>query len=547
MSRKLTRYARAISPVAILSASPALANVAEPASIANGTYWYGASIFAIAAGIFVARYRKDAMQRSRTETERDLTHQVEAFNDHTIVLVGDENLCISYINDRFLETTGYTRTELIGRPTCSIYVEEDHHQHAEIVEALLAGSSWTGETRLRCKDGSIRWTQTTIRPRLGEDGKLKGTIGIRTDITEVKEAAVSQDLITALRHLTDHVVMIGAYSSRVLYLNDSAMELFGWDEETYKQKYMSDIEFDFDRRELAVIINRLRRGEASHLYYETRMHDRPFRATIQMFVPTSGEPRIIALLRDLSYQEEVDKAKSDFISTVSHELRSPLTSIKGAMGLVLSGATGEMPEKSRQLVEIAHRNANRLILIVNDILDLEKIAAGRMDFNMKPHDLRDLLWEAVEANESFAARFDVTIRLEGVDHPSIASFDMDRMLQVMNNLLSNAAKFSRPGGEIVATLSRQGRHFSIAVRDSGVGIPKTALNRIFERFQQGGHSEPQGLRGSGLGLSIVKAIVEHHGGTIDLESQEGLGTTVSFTLEPAKTAELPNTLLVGNR
>lgn len=248
-----------------------------------------------------------------------------------------------------------------------------------------------------------------------------------------------------------------------------------------------------------------------------------------------------AQLSRLAEREQSQRLKNEFVSTVSHELRTPLTSIRGSLGLLL-GPLGELLKgHPRNLVEIAHRNAERLISLVNDILDIEKIEAGALEFKMAPLALPALLAEAVEANASFASDRGVKLVL----HPGQADTaaptvvgDSQRLLQVMSNLLSNAAKFSPEGGTVEVSLRLDGGQAEVTVRDHGSGIPAEFQKRIFSKFAQADSSDTRGKNGTGLGLSISRSIVERHGGSIRFESVPG-DTRFIFTVPLQKAAPLP--------
>ena len=184
------------------------------------------------------------------------------------------------------------------------------------------------------------------------------------------------------------------------------------------------------------------------------------------------------------------------------------------------------------------------MLIVNDILDLEKIVAGKMEFRRDTVDLAELLLEARMSNQSYAEQYGVTVRVDGADKPALAPPAATRIMQVLANLLSNACKFSRPNSEIVLALVPDAHNFKVSVTDSGIGIPEADIARMFERFQQASNSDRNKRGGSGLGLSIVKVIVEKHGGTVSLTSKEGVGTTVTFTLPSAVDLAWPQGLHV---
>ena len=235
------------------------------------------------------------------------------------------------------------------------------------------------------------------------------------------------------------------------------------------------------------------------------------------------------LQSDITARKSAETMKNEFISTVSHELRSPLTSIQGSLGLLIGGASGEMPEKARSLIELAHRNCGRLVRLINDLLDIEKIEAGKLDFDLQRHDLVALVGQSVQMNQPFADKFEVGIVLEKAPEKAVAMVDADRFAQVMANLLSNAAKHSRKNTQIEISIARSAGWIEVAVADRGPGIPKEFHDRVFEKFTQADSSDIRRSEGTGLGLSIVKTIVEKQGGRIGFESAPGVGTTFKFS------------------
>lgn len=243
--------------------------------------------------------------------------------------------------------------------------------------------------------------------------------------------------------------------------------------------------------------------------------------------------RVTALsvtVQDITQRARMEKMKSEFVSTVSHELRTPLTSIRGSLGLIAGGAAGELPPKAAALLRIAHKNSERLVSLVNDILDMQKIESGRMDFHMRPVDLVLLIEQALEANQAYAQQFEVTLDFVERLPEAPVLVDMDRMMQVMANLLSNAAKFSPPGSRVQVRLLRHKGMFRVAITDQGPGIPREFQPRLFEKFAQADSSDTRQKGGTGLGLSIAKAIVKRHWGGIGFESSTDTGTTFYFDL-----------------
>jgi len=247
---------------------------------------------------------------------------------------------------------------------------------------------------------------------------------------------------------------------------------------------------------------------------------------------------IVLQLEDMTERREVDRLKNEFISVVSHELRTPLTSIRGSLGLLTGGViTGDgLPDKAKRLVQLAYDNSERLILLINDILDIDKIAAGHMRFDMEVHDLEPLIRQAVEANQPYAARYNVTLDafLAGPfadGAPGLrVRVDATRLQQVLANLISNAAKFSPAGEAVTVRVSENGGRVVISVIDRGPGIPEAFRDRIFGRFSQADSSATRAASGTGLGLHISQQIVRHMDGEIGFDTGIGAGTTfwVSF-------------------
>ncbi len=235
-------------------------------------------------------------------------------------------------------------------------------------------------------------------------------------------------------------------------------------------------------------------------------------------------------LEDVSQRKGVERLKDEFVSTVSHELRTPLTSIRGSLGLIANVTEAPLPEAVLELLEIAMSNTERLVRLINDILDLDKIDAGQLDLRIAPLNVNEVVTAVLEQLRPLAVGANVSIT-SGVRGLREIVADEDRLVQVLTNLLSNAIKFSPPGGKIrldVKTLSSGNARFEIA--DEGPGIAESDKSRLFSRFQQLDGSDQRSKGGTGLGLAISKAIVEQHGGSIGVNSDVGQGSTFWFEL-----------------
>ena len=245
---------------------------------------------------------------------------------------------------------------------------------------------------------------------------------------------------------------------------------------------------------------------------------------------TGAVEYVIATGIDITERKQIDRMKNEFIATVSHELRTPLTSIRGALSLVINGVAGALPAAAQAMLAIAHQNSERLVGLVNNILDIEKIESGNIVLVLAPVDLMRLVEQALDANAAYAQQFDVTFRIEqAVPHAQI-NVDGNSMIQVLTNLLSNAAKFSPPGEIVRVAVTRNDGVVRVAISDCGPGIPEAFHPHMFQKFAQADASNTRQKGSTGLGLSIAKALVEQMGGWIGFETAGGVGTTFSIDL-----------------
>ena len=231
--------------------------------------------------------------------------------------------------------------------------------------------------------------------------------------------------------------------------------------------------------------------------------------------------------RTVERLEEVELLKKGFLSTVSHELRTPLTSIRGSLGLLASGAAGPLPDRAVEVVALAERNAIRLMALIEDILDLERLETGKIELHITHVPIDSILRRAMESLAAFGAQ---NVRVEAPTVSSAIHGDADRIVQVLVNLLSNAVKFSPPGGVVTIAVTTDGQWTEFRVTDHGRGVPAVHRRAIFERFRQVDPSDAREKGGAGLGLAICKSIVEQHGGSIGVESEEGIGSAFWFRL-----------------
>jgi len=437
---------------------------------------------------------------------------------------------------------GYGNEEVVGNNISMLMPEPYRSEHdsylqnyrsSGIKKTIGIGREVVG----RRKDGSMFPLDLSVTEVL-----LRGErvfIGVLRDITE-RQAAIQEvsRFKGILDNTRDMIFMFDPKSFHFVYLNNGMVEVFGYSRQEFMTMRAWEISPQLPEHLFRAHVAPLLEGgkpwlkyEAIHLCRDGR--ELPVEVSLQLVEEGRGNHLFVAVSRDLTERRKVDTLKNEFISTVSHELRTPLTSIRGALGLVRGGVAGVLPEQAKSIIEIAYSNTERLVRLINDILDIEKIASGNMQFEMVKTELMPLVEQAVDANRSYGARFQVRFRL--VDgRPGVSALvDTDRLAQVMANLLSNAAKFSPPNDEVIVRVTSSGGMIRVAVSDHGCGIPEEFREKIFQKFSQADSSDTRQKGGSGLGLSITKALVEGMGGVIGFESIPGQGTTFYFDLPDA--------------
>lgn len=358
-------------------------------------------------------------------------------------------------------------------------------------------------------------------------------------------------LATLFDSVEDAIVVINA-SGNIESWNHGAEHLFGYNAEAIIGK---DARLLLPEPHASQLARYLRAGEqiqAGRIEMEGRHGSgriMPIEVSIREMI-IDNRRLYVAVLHDISVRREVERMKSEFVSTISHELRTPLTSIAGSLTLISGGAAGETPPKIARLVGIARQNSERLIRLINDILDLEKAEAGKLDFALNVRSLRAEVASVAEFNRGYAQSLGVAIELEDGEDADVL-IDSDRLAQVLTNLLSNAAKFSPPGGVVRIRIDREASGVRVTVSDHGPGIPAEFCARIFQKFAQADASDNRAKGGTGLGLSIAKTITEKLGGRIGFDTVPGKGTSFYIVLpihgqssEDAQSKAVPEDTLV---
>lgn len=463
---------------------------------------------------------------------------IEALGEHAIISVADTDGCIVYANNKFVEISGYERRELIGQPYSIVRAEDSTQWYCgEMLETISSGRTWHGEIKNFSKTGEVFWVRATIVPYLNADKKPEKYLSVCTDITETKLAEGVRQQRVSFDLIKDEIYLFWPDTLQVFYSNRRARIRLRALGHAMQGLMLPELLQEVSEKEISARLSPLLGGTRKWITFEARQQrpdgrTNPVEVTIQMIAPEGEKPRFLAHIRNISQRKQAEIAKQQFVANVSHELRTPLTTIKGAFELIRSGLCNATPERAAQLATMGLKNTARLEHLIEDLLDMERIATGRMVSRLSRLDISALIARSLEDIESYKPEKGVRFRAEGIDEPLCVKGDEVRLSKVMGNLLSNAVKFSHEGGTVDVGVARNGARVTVSVRDEGVGIPKYALPHLFEPFTQADFSDQRPSEGAGLGLSISRAIIEEHGGAIEINSAEGGGTEVSFYLIP---------------
>lgn len=424
-----------------------------------------------------------------------------------------------------------------------------HPEDLDRLQAAVAAMNDGGqdayrvEHRVRAEDGSYHWINSrgkvVARDARGRTLRVTGTNADITVRKRVELALAASE--RELRLVADAVPAMIAYvdaGERYRFYNRAFERWIGV---AAPEGYGRTVRELTGEERYAGIEQHLRRALAGE---EVRFERRETLQGSQemdlaaVYVPHRTEDGTVlgvyALLTDITELKQIDRLKTEFVSTVSHELRTPITAMRGALGLLHAGAAGVLPERAAKLVGIAESSCERLVRLVNDILDLEKIAAGKLEFRLSECDLVQLVQQAIAAIEAYAAERGISLRLDRVRERVRALADPDRVIQVLSNLLSNAVRFSPAGAAVELAIESAAGFHRVSVRDHGPGVAVEFRPRLFQKFAQADTSNARASGGTGLGLAISKSIIERMGGHIGFEPAAGGGSVFFFDLPDVK-------------
>lgn len=413
----------------------------------------------------------------------------------------------------------------------NLIFEEDQQRHLQLNEnSLKTLSPFEMEMRIRRITGQIRWFSVRSSPRRLEDGRTVWD-GVAVDITKLKQVEA------ALRHSEAEMrAMVKAIPDMLIRASKDARQLFFSPgtltpyipAEPFEEKSFYDIlPVDVVDQRMEYVRRAIETRELQVFELDISINGRiEHRETL---VAAINDSEAIIVVRDMTERHWLEQAKDEFISMVSHELRTPLTSIQVALSLLDDGLVDPISEDGRTMIHIVTEGVDRLVRLVNDILDLKRLESGKLRIQKHACQTQDLIDAAIRQMQDLASQSNITIFPPEESYEVWA--DCDRIVQVLTNLLSNAIRFSNPGAMVWVNVKEwNGKALLFSVKDKGRGIPADKLGSIFERFQQADGSDSREKSGTGLGLTICQKIVQQHGGCIWVESRLGQGSTFYFTL-----------------
>lgn len=434
---------------------------------------------------------------------------------------------------------GWLMARMFARPVLELARAAHRLEQGEDVEVRVSGAY----NEVEVLGSALNSLLANLKQKTQELHTLNSQLEQRVEqrTTELREAfdrvrANEQRIQTIIEAAQDPFIAIDL-EGRITDWSTRAEVVFGWGREEVLGRPAGEVLLPQARSAdlEQALAHYARTGDAGFLNrpLERVLVDRQGReipVEVRVGLVSTGRERFFsAFVHDISHRKEIERMKDEFISTVSHELRTPLTAIYGSLNLLTSGMAGELPPEAKQLLGISHESTERLIRLINDLLDLEKIASGKIEYRKQVQPLAPLVQQALRDTQAYADGLHIGLEMRTDANPAVEA-DADRIVQVCVNLLSNAIKFSPAEGEVEVLVQQREGWARVAVVDHGQGVPPEFHDRLFQRFAQADSSDRRAKGGTGLGLAICRSIVEAHGGRMGFTSEPGVRTEFFFEL-----------------
>lgn len=492
---------------------------------------------------------RDVTERKRAEEaiKREKEFAESMFNTAPVImLVLDTDGRIVNFNPCMERISGYKAEEIKGKDWFDTFLsEKDRSKIRELFKQAVNERHTRGNINpIITKDGHevfVEWYDETLKDKNGE---TIGLIAIGQDITERRKAEqerqqAEEKYRTIFENSAAAITLVDD-KEQIISWNRYAEELLGMNKEDLYLKPVQSL-YPEGQWERIRTLDIGQKGIQRHL--ETKMIRKDgglIDVDVSLSILKNSDGKImgsIGVTTDITERKRAEKqlkeaieTKSQFVSTVSHELRTPLASMKEAISIVADEVAGKLSKDQRHFLGIANRNAERLSRLINQVLDFQKLSANKMKFHIVENNISEAVSEACHTMSLYAKEKQVELSTELNDDLPKAVFDSDGIMQVLTNLISNAIKFTPEKGKVTVSVRHEGEDLAIGVSDTGTGIPKENMHKLFEPFCQIHQAGKEQVKGTGLGLPIVRKIVEAHNGRIDVESEVGKGTTFTVFL-----------------
>ncbi len=480
---------------------------------------------------------EDITERKRIEDRlSQLSMAVEQSPSMFIVTDTDGN--IEYANPKVSQATGYVLEEIMDknpRIFKSGYQQDGFYK--ELWMTISSGREWRGEFRNRKKDGQLYWEFAAISPIKDASGKITHYIKIGEDITRRKrlenELLESRDYLHRIINAVADPIFVKDDKHRCVLANAAFCDFTGHKEAELLGKadcgFFQREQGGLAEKEETEILNTGKESAVEEHFMDRKGVKRVISTRRSVYIDISGNRFIVGVIRDITERKRLERLKDEFVSTVSHELRTPLSITREGISLLLDNIPGPVNDKQSGILAVSLENIDRLSRIINDLLDISKIESGKIEIRPRSIDVVKMVRRVTSTFQPDLNSKGLEVRLDLPQDEVCAMLDEDKVVQVLINIIDNAIKYTAHG-HVSVILKNEGDKLLFSIEDTGVGISKENLSKVFEKFQQFTRVPGPGKKGTGLGLSIAKGIVELHNGRMWVESVLDKGTAIKFTL-----------------